>query len=82
MKHRCYISYKFEDKKFRDQIVNKWGDTDFIDCSQQEKIDSDDPEYIMQQIRERYLKDSTVTIFLIGTRSGENYRDPEDMWRG
>lgn len=23
-----------------------------------------------------------ITIFLIGTRSGENYRDPEDMWRG
>lgn len=53
MKHRCYISYKFEDKKYRNQIVNKWGDTDFIDCSQQERIESDDPEYIMQQIRER-----------------------------
>lgn len=82
MKHRCYISYKFEDKYYRNQIVNKWGDKDFIDCSQQELIDSDDPEYIMQQIREKYLKDSTVTIFLIGTKSGENYRDPEDIWKG
>ena len=82
MKHRCYISYKFEDKYFRNQIVDKWGDTDFIDCSQQERIDSDDPEYVMQQIRERYLKDSSVTIFLIGKKSGEHYRDPEDIRKG
>lgn len=82
MKHKCYISYKFEDEHYKKRIVSKWGGEDFIDRSQQEIIDSDDPEYIMQQIRERYLKDSTVTIFLIGTRSGENYRDLQDMCRG
>lgn len=82
MKRKCYISYKFEDKHYKKRIVDKWGGEDFIDRSQQEIIDSDDPEYIMQQIRERYLKDSTVTIFLIGTKSGENYRDPEDIRKG
>lgn len=32
----------------------------------QDVIDSDDTDYVMQQIRELYLKDSTVTIVLIG----------------
>lgn len=80
--HKCYISYKFEDKKYRDRIVEKFGDESFIDCSQHEEIDSDDPEYIMQQIREKYLKDSSVTIFLIGTRSFEKYTDGKDTRLG
>lgn len=63
MKHKCYISYKFEDEYYRNKIVDKFGDTHFIDKSQQEEIDSDDPDYIMQKIRELYLKDSSVTIF-------------------
>ena len=42
---------QFEDKHYKKRIVDKWGGEDFIDRSQQEIIDSDDPEYIMQQIR-------------------------------
>ena len=30
-------------------------------------IDSDNPEYVMSQIREKYIGDSSVTIVLIGT---------------
>lgn len=82
MKHKCYISYKFEDEYYRNKIVAKFGDTHFIDKSQQEEIDSDNPDYIMQKIRELYLKDSSVTIFLIGTRSYENYQEPNDARRG
>lgn len=82
MKHKCYISYKFEDEYYRNKIVDKFGDTHFIDKSQQEEIDSDDPDYIMQKIRELYLKDSSVTIFLIGTRSHENYQENEDAQKG
>jgi len=33
---------------------------------EQDIIDSDDPDYVMRRIRELYLKDSTVTIVLIG----------------
>lgn len=50
MKHKCYISYKFEDERYRNKIVDKFGDTHFIDKSQQEEIDSDDPDYIMQKL--------------------------------
>ena len=35
-------------------------------------IDSYDGDYIMKTIRQDYLKDSTVTVFLIGTHSSEN----------
>ena len=35
-------------------------------------IDSQNGDYIMQVIRDDYLKDSTVTICLIGTHSSEN----------
>ena len=34
-------------------------------------IDSEDGDYIMQVIREDYLHDSTVTIFIIGEHSSE-----------
>ena len=30
-------------------------------------IDSDNPEYVMTQIRKKYLQDSTVTIVLVGS---------------
>ena len=43
-------------------------------------IDSDDGEYIMKTIREDYLKDSTVTIFIIGSHSSEN-EGYDYMWR-
>ena len=43
-----------------------------IDKSLNEAINSDDKDYIMRKIREDYLSDSTVTIFLIGSKSAEN----------
>lgn len=81
MMRKCYISYKFEDECYKNRIVKKFAGIEFVDNSQKFEIDSEDPEYIMQQIREKYLKNSTVTIFLIGTHSGENYRDPMDKIR-
>lgn len=42
-----------------------------IDKSLNDAIDSEDEDYIMRKIREDYLSDSTVTIFLIGSRSSE-----------
>lgn len=71
MAHKCYISFKTEDEVYKAKI-QRWSDTnkvDMIDKSLNEPIDSDDEDYIMRKIREDYLSDSTVTIFLIGTRS-------------
>lgn len=74
MGHKCYISFKEEDVDFKVEI-QKWKEqnkVDMIDKSLNTPIDSDDEDYIMRKIREDYLSDSTVTIFLIGSYSSED----------
>lgn len=71
MAHRVFISFKTEDKSYKNYIQNNLG-VDMIDKSLNEAIDSEDEEYIIKKIREDYLSDSTVTIFLIGSHSSEN----------
>ena len=71
MAHKCFISFKTQDHDFKKYIHDEL-DVDMIDKSLHEPIDSDDEDYIMRKIRENYLSDSTVTIFLIGTNSAEN----------
>jgi hypothetical protein len=60
-----------EDKAYKEAIRNL-PNIDMIDKCLNEDIDSNNEEYIMRKIREDYLSDSTVTIFLIGTRSNED----------
>lgn len=71
MARKCYISFKWEDREFK-RIIQEDLNIDMVDKSLNERIDSDDPDYIMQKIREEYLCDSTVTIHLIGSNSYEN----------
>ena len=71
MGHKCFISFKTEDIDYKKYIQDNL-EVDMIDKSLDEAIDSDDEEYIMRKIREDYLSDSTVTIFLIGQYSAEN----------
>lgn len=73
MGHKCYISFKTEDKYYKREIqrMKDEGKIDFVDKSLNEAIESEDPNYIMRKIREDYLSDSTVTIFLIGSHSKE-----------
>jgi len=71
MGHRCFISFKKEDEVYKKHIQDEM-DVDMIDHSLDEAIDSENEDYIMRKIREDYLSTSTVTIFLIGTRSNEN----------
>lgn len=71
MGHRCFISFKTEDREYKRKIQEEL-DVDMIDHSLNEAIDSDDEDYIMRKIREDYLSDSTVTIHLIGSMSEEN----------
>ncbi len=47
------------DNVFIPKVVGLLGQGDFVNSS--------DPEYIMRQIRSKYLSDSTVTIVLIGS---------------
>ena len=74
MAHKCFISFKKEDTEYKNSLVslfNKEG-VDVIDKSLDRTIDSEDGDYIMRYIRENYLCDSTVTVFLIGEHSSEN----------
>ena len=68
---KCFISYKKEDLWYKDYLVKNFGKDYFIDKSLDVVIDSEDGDYVMQVIRENYLRDSTVTLFLIGSHSSE-----------
>ena len=73
MGHKCFISFKREDEVYK-RAIQRWcaaDKVDMIDKSLNEAIDSENPDYVMRKIREDYLSDSTVTIFLIGTHSAE-----------
>jgi MTH538 TIR-like domain (DUF1863) len=70
MAHKCFISFKTQDHDYKKYIHDQL-EVDMIDKSLHEPINSDDEDYIMRKIRENYLSDSTVTIFLIGTKSAE-----------
>lgn len=70
MGHKCYISFKTEDIKYKEEIQEEFN-IDMIDKSLNESIDSNDEDYIIRKIREDYIADSTVTIFLIGNKSAE-----------
>ncbi|KFE97349.1 molecular chaperone Tir [Chryseobacterium formosense] len=71
MAHKCFISFKTEDRVYKTYIHDHL-DVDMIDKSLHDPINSYDEDYIMRKIRENYLSDSTVTIFLIGDKSAEN----------
>jgi hypothetical protein len=70
MGHKCFISFKQEDKDYKKHIQEKLR-IDMIDKSLNQPIDSYDEDYIMQVIRRDYLADSTVTIHLIGAYGAE-----------
>lgn len=71
MAHKCFISYKNEDNNYKEELVKLFEKEDIIDKTLDRVINSSDADYIMQTIREDYLKDSTVTICLIGTHSSK-----------
>ena len=74
MRHKCFISFKKEDEKYK-QEIQSWkdeGKVDMIDKSLDTPINSTDEDYVMRKIREDYLSDSSVTIFIIGSHSSEN----------
>ena len=72
MAHKCFISFKKEDRYYRDELDKLFDGKNVINKSLDKVIDSENGDYIMQVIRNDYLKDSTVTIFLIGEHSSEN----------
>jgi hypothetical protein len=71
MSRKCYISFKTEDSEYKKYIQDN-STLSMIDKSLNTPINSEDEDYIMRMIRQDYLSDSTVTIFLIGQYSAES----------
>ncbi|MBM0256835.1 TIR domain-containing protein [Micromonospora sp. 4G55] len=69
-RRKCFISYHHADQAEAEEFVESFGHL-FIArvlgvSDEDDFIDSDDTDYVMDCIRERYLTDSTVTIVLLG----------------
>lgn len=72
MSHNCFISFKKEDADYKDKISKKLKEGQVLGKSLDKWIDSEDIDYIMQVIREQYMKNTSVTLFLIGQHSSEH----------
>lgn len=72
MAHKVFVSYHHEnDQKKADHLRNTYGaDNTLIDRSLDEAYDGTDDE-ILAAIRTNHLKDSTVTIVLIGSETAK-----------
>lgn len=79
MGHKVYISFKTEDSGYK-EAIQSWDYLDYVDKSLNSPINSNDIEYILRKIRDDYLRDSTVTVFLIGDRSAENLGEWEQQY--
>lgn len=73
-RHKCFISYHAEDTDEVAQFLEDFG-SEFIAktigvTDEDNFIDSQDTDYVMDQIRTKYLGDSSVTIVLIAAARG------------
>jgi hypothetical protein len=73
MAHKVFISYHHDnDQSYKDELV-KWAKENdvFIDCSVNtgDILDDLTDQQIREKIRDEYLRDSTVTIVLVGTET-------------
>lgn len=73
VKHKVFISYHHADQDEADGFIRTFGDERNVFFyralgvdMESDIIESDETDYVMRRIREQYLKDSTVTIVLIG----------------
>jgi hypothetical protein len=70
VRHKCFVSFHQADEDEVTAFIDKYEQV-FIPrvlgvSDEDDFIDSNDTDYVMDQIRERYLTDSTVTIVLVG----------------
>jgi hypothetical protein len=70
VRHKCFVSFHHVDEDEVEAFIDTFEDA-FIPrvlgvSDEDEFIKSTDTDYVMEQIREKYLTDSTVTIVLVG----------------
>ena len=73
VRHKCFISYHHDDQEEVENFIETFDHERKVFIAralgagmEQDIIDSDDTDYVMRRIRELYLKDSTVTLVLMG----------------
>ena len=73
-KRKVFISHYREDREEVDEFIRKFAIEEKVFTpyvlganDNDEFINSNNPEYVMTQIRKKYLQDTTVTIVLIGS---------------
>jgi hypothetical protein len=73
IKRKIFISFYKGNKPEVDNFIDKWVNREAVFIPKalgisdnDDFINSNDPEYVISQIRQKYLSDSTVTIVLIG----------------
>ncbi len=67
--HKIFISYHHQlDQKYKNHMINNWNNIYFIDGSvDTNDIDPDlSPQRIREIIRDDYLRDTSVTVVLVG----------------
>jgi hypothetical protein len=72
-KRKVFISSFHADQAEVDTFIYRWSTLEGVFTAKalgtfhnDDFIDSDDPEYVMSEIRRKYLSDSSVTILLVG----------------
>lgn len=80
MSHGCFISYKKEDKErgHLDKVVAKLIEKDIPHSYLDKTIDSDNIDTVISVLRQQYMNNKPVTLFLIGKNS---YEDTTASWR-
>ncbi len=70
-KHKVFVSYYHEDdEKYRNKFEELFGDIYVSKSVDEGDIDPNlNVEYVRQKIRDEYLKDSTVTVVLVGNNT-------------
>ena len=70
VRHKVFITFHQADKEYVDRFVTRFSDVmipKVLGVSDlDEFIGSDDSDYVMRKIRERYITESTVTIMMAG----------------
>ena len=70
VKHRCFVSYHKVNSTAVQNFVEEFSDVFTAKTvgvtDEDDFINSEDRDYVMRRIREKYLSDTTVTIVLIG----------------
>lgn len=68
-RRKCFLSYHKDDLKAVEKFAKKYSGVfipKVLGALNQKLVNSNDSNYIMRQIREEYLQDSTVTIVILG----------------